>query len=71
MNNNDAINAIRSAAENNNLLKVEFFRDGSGCYFFIKNNVTNDTRGISLSWEDTAKALAGFRMQQHEFIHCM
>lgn len=66
----EEINAIRSAMENNNLVKADFYNDASGCYFLIRNNVTHDTRGISLPISETFKALAGFRLQQHKLIHC-
>ena len=65
------IEIIRAALEEGNLLKAEFYKDGSGVYFHIRNNVTRETRAISLKMEEAVKCLAGFRLKQHEIIHCM
>lgn len=70
MNNKEYIAAVRDAMENGNLLNVDFYKDGSGAYFHIKNNVTSETRGISLCIEDAIECLRGFRLIQHNIIHC-
>lgn len=55
---------VRDAFNNNKVMEVYFYQDRSGCHFTLKNNVTNETRAISLPIEDALECLSGYRLKR-------
>ena len=54
---------IKDALNNHNVIGLTFYRDGSGVYFLVKNNVTCEKRGISLKMDDAVECLKGYMFQ--------
>ena len=50
---------VKDALQNNNVIGLTFYRDGSGVYFLVKDNVTGQNRGISLKMDDAVECLKG------------
>lgn len=69
------IEKVRNAFENGKVSSIEFYKDGSGAYFYYIDP-TGD-HGLpcdvasSFPMEDVIKIVSGFRMKQHEFTKCL
>lgn len=68
------VERIRKAAAEGDLLRIEFYPDGSGAAFYIryKNECYNrmEDQMLSLRIDEAVQVVAGFRFIQHHLKTC-